>query len=141
MESSAKPPSGVENLVVFDGVCNICDGWVQFIIRNDKGGKFYFTSAQSRTGAALLESYGYSSVDIETMLFLRNGKCHTKSDSVIEIFAALGGWRRAALLLLKVPKRLRDFFYTAVARNRYRIAGRRQSCRIPAPSVAARFIL
>jgi predicted DCC family thiol-disulfide oxidoreductase YuxK len=128
-----------DDLVLFDGVCVLCSGWVDFIIRRDPGARFRFTAIQTPYGRRLAERFGIDVADPETNVAVMNGCAHFKSDSALRVLAELPGWRwtRVAYAL---PKRVRDFFYDRIARNRYRLFGRRDSCRVPTPEIAGRFL-
>ncbi|MBX5235292.1 DUF393 domain-containing protein [Rhizobium sp. NLR4a] len=127
-------------VIVFDGVCNFCNGWVLFVSRRDDAHKFCFVAAQSNMGRSFLSSAGYVSDSIETMLLVSNTRIYAKSDAVIGILSGLGGLWRLTSLLRVVPTPLRDSFYDLIARNRYRIAGRREACAVPTDDIKERFL-
>lgn len=120
-------------LIVFDGECLLCSATAQLVLRHDRRGRFRLTTAQGPLGQALYRHLGLSTADYETMLIVDNGRIRRGSDGVLAIAEGLGWpWRAAAVLRL-VPPAMRDHLYRAIARNRYRIFGRREECWVPAP--------
>jgi predicted DCC family thiol-disulfide oxidoreductase YuxK len=118
-------------IIVFDGVCNFCNGWVAFVSKRDRARRYFFSPAQSDSGRKLLASRGYSASNIETMLLVSSDSVYERSDAALRALMGLGGmWKMIGVFLI-VPRRLRDAIYTSVARNRFRIAGRRDTCEIP----------
>jgi predicted DCC family thiol-disulfide oxidoreductase YuxK len=128
-----------DGLIVFDGVCVLCSAWVAFIIARDKAGRFRFTPLQSALGRGVGRRLGIDVDEPDTYVLIRGGRALTKSDGAIAILAALPGWGWTRLLRL-VPRPVRDWAYDRVARNRYRIFGRRSACLVPDASTAARFV-
>lgn len=128
-------------IVLFDGVCNLCNGVVRFIIRRDPEGCFRFAAQQSEVGQALLERYGIPQHQAlaDSVVVIAEGRAFLDSDAALEILRRLRGcgWLYA---LRHLPKPLRDGLYRLVARNRYRLFGRRTSCAVPTPELRARFL-
>jgi len=132
----------VKAVVLFDGVCNLCNHTVQFIIRHDKAQHFQFASQQSEAGQRLLAQHHIpgSQALAESVVVIEGEKVWLASDAVFRILYRLGGaWRMLAVLRL-LPKGLRDGVYRWVAQNRYRIFGRRESCLVPTPEHKQRFL-
>ena len=127
-------------LIVFDDVCVLCSGFVQWVIRRDRQGLFRFTSAQGPLGQALYRDLGLDPVDLETNLLVVGGVAYGKLAAVVEVAVRLGGVWRAAALLKALPAPLGDWAYDRIARNRYALFGRRDTCRLPSPGLADRFI-
>jgi predicted DCC family thiol-disulfide oxidoreductase YuxK len=129
-----------KSVVLFDGVCNLCNGAVDFIIRRDKGHKFMFASLQSEAGQELLDLYWLPKDEYESMVLLKRGKLYQKSTAALEIAAELpGGW--SLLRIFKgIPAPLRNAVYTFIATNRYRFFGQKETCRLPTPDERARFL-
>lgn len=127
-------------IIVFDGVCNFCNAWIQFVLRRDSSGEFLFAPAQRTTGAGLLAEAGYAPSSLETILLIADGVVYAKSDAIIEICSRFGGAWRLARMVRLLPRALRDWAYDGVARNRYAIAGRRSTCVVPETSRRARFL-
>lgn len=128
------------SIVVFDGVCNLCNWVVQLIIRHDPDGHFQFASLQSEVGRALLEKHGLQSVQPETVVLVRDERTYTMSDAALEIASDMGFPFRLLYPLIVLPKGVRDWAYRFVARNRYRWFGRRDSCMMPTPELRRRFL-
>jgi predicted DCC family thiol-disulfide oxidoreductase YuxK len=133
-------PATANNLIVFDGVCVLCNGMVQFIIARDKAAQFHFMTAQSQTGEALYDRLGKKSGDYETYFFIADGKVYEKFDAVLAVMHRLGWPWRVLGVLKPLPLPLKNWLYDRVARNRYALFGKRDACMVPAPSVKARFV-
>jgi predicted DCC family thiol-disulfide oxidoreductase YuxK len=128
------------HIVIFDGVCNFCNGAVNFIIRRDPEALFSFTPMQSESGQRLIEEHGATMVGIDTFLLIKNGQCYERTDAAFEIASNLTGlWSMLGVLKI-LPKSFRDYFYKLFARNRYKLFGRRGECIIPSQDVRDRFI-
>jgi predicted DCC family thiol-disulfide oxidoreductase YuxK len=118
-------------VVVFDGICHVCSGWVRFLERHRIEPPFRLLPMQSEEGKALLMQYGIDPEDPATFLVLEGGKAFTKSDGSIRIVAALGGVWRIFEAARIIPKPWRDALYQLLARNRYRWFGQRDTCYLP----------
>jgi len=127
-------------LIVFDGVCHLCTGFVKFVIRHDRAGRFLFLPAQSLRGEALYCRLGLKTVDWESNLLLQDGRVHTELDAFVEITRRFGGAWALTPVLYVLPRALRDWLYNRIARNRYRWFGKRATCFLPSPALAARFL-
>jgi predicted DCC family thiol-disulfide oxidoreductase YuxK len=127
-------------VVLFDGVCNLCNGSVRFVVRHDRRGRFRFASLQSEAGQALLRRHGLDPADLFSVVLVDGGRVTTRSDAALDVARGLGGAWRAAGLLRAVPRPVRDRVYDWVARNRYRWFGRRDACMLPSPELRARFL-
>ncbi|MEJ8309761.1 thiol-disulfide oxidoreductase DCC family protein [Agrobacterium larrymoorei] len=128
-------------LIIFDGECGFCSRDVDFVLRHDKKGLFRFTPAQSPLGTALMRHYGFRTDDYETSLLIESGVAHIYSESVLRVVELLGGTMgMTATFMRLVPRFIRDAVYRVVARNRMKIAGRRQTCRAPSPEERERFL-
>jgi predicted DCC family thiol-disulfide oxidoreductase YuxK len=128
-----------QDLILFDGDCVLCSGWVNFVIRRDSSARFRFTAIQSAYGAQLAERFGIDRDYPETNVAVMSGHAYFKSDSTLAVLIDLPGWRWARFGFF-VPKRVRDVFYDCIARNRYRLFGRRDTCLVPTPDVRSRFL-
>lgn len=126
--------------VVFDGVCNLCTGTVQFIIPRDPDAEFRFAPLQSDVGAALYERCGEDADIPQTFVVIEDGECYRKSGAAIRIGERLGGIYRVASLGRAIPGPVRDRLYDLVATNRYSIFGKRERCMVPTPDVESRFL-
>lgn len=127
-------------VIVFDGVCMLCSGWVRFLLGRD-GGRHRFAAMQGPTGRALLDSHGLDPDDPVSFLLVEGARAYTDTDAIIRVLARLGGpWRALAAALRCLPRGLRDASYRLLARHRYRLFGRRQACTVPDPDSHARFL-
>src|SRR5262245_42547387 len=139
-ESSDNLRPGEPPLILFDGVCNLCNASVHWIIERDPRRIFRFASLQSAAGRAALAASGAAVAPLESVVLIDGGGAHARSDAAILIARLLGlPWSMATLALL-VPRRLRDAAYAWVADNRYLWFGRRESCMRPTPEIAGLFL-
>jgi predicted DCC family thiol-disulfide oxidoreductase YuxK len=127
-------------LIIFDAECVLCSANAQFVLQHDRSGRFRLTTAQGELGQALYRHFGLSTSEYETMLLLEQGRVRRDSDGVIAIAEGLGWPWRAAGVLRLVPRALRDSLYRLVARNRYRLFGRRAVCWAPPPHAIDRIL-
>ncbi|GLS26027.1 thiol-disulfide oxidoreductase DCC family protein [Marinibactrum halimedae] len=132
--------SNYKHIILFDGLCHLCSGWVQFLIKRDFQKKFSFCSVQSDFGQSILNAIGLSSENIETMVYIRNGDVYIYSDAFFQVIKVLPKpWPLLSIGLI-FPSGLRDTVYRFVAKNRYRIAGKRASCFLPSSELKTRFL-
>ena len=125
-------------VVLFDGVCNLCNGVVQFVIARDPQARFKFASQQSQAGLELLRLYHLP--EMTSVVLIRDGQALLKSDAVLEIARLLPAPWAWAVAFKVVPRALRDWLYDLVARLRYSIFGRRDACWLPTPELRTRFL-
>ena len=127
-------------VVLFDGVCNLCNHSVQFIIRRDKKDRFRFAPLQGKTGQQLLSRHGLPADSFNSFILAEGDKIYTHSTGALRMLKGLGfPWSMAYAFIL-VPRFIRDGVYAAVARNRYRWFGRQESCMIPTPALKNKFL-
>ena len=127
------------NIILFDGVCNLCNGVVSFTIKRDKKALFRFAALQSGTGQLLLKRYGVENENI-TLFYFKDNVCFRKSAAVLHIFKDLGGIWKCFYPLIILPVCLRDTVYLFISRNRYRWFGKRKNCMIPTEEIRKRFL-
>jgi predicted DCC family thiol-disulfide oxidoreductase YuxK len=127
-------------IVLFDGVCNLCNESVQFIIKRDPRGYFQFAPIQSERGRRLLEMYGLQLEVMDTFVLVEGSTCRTRSDAAIRIAKHLSGFWSILSAFSIIPRPIRDQCYSLLARNRYRWFGKRQTCMIPSTQLANRFL-
>lgn len=128
------------NILLFDGVCNLCNRIVQFTIKRDSKGKFRFASLQSESGQELLKKFNLPTEDFDSFVFIQGDKHYTKSSAGLRVLKELGrGWKLFYVLMI-IPKPIRDFFYGLVAKSRYRMFGKRDTCMVPTPELNERFL-
>ncbi|MBS1492428.1 MAG: thiol-disulfide oxidoreductase DCC family protein [Bacteroidetes bacterium] len=128
------------NIILFDGVCNFCDSSVNFIIDRDKKNIFKFAALQSEKGQEILEYFSLPKDDFDSFVFIENDKVFKKSSAALKIANKLGGIWKIFYPLIVVPKFLRDFFYSLIANNRYKLFGKKDACRIPTPELKQKFL-
>ncbi|UOQ71893.1 thiol-disulfide oxidoreductase DCC family protein [Hymenobacter cellulosilyticus] len=128
-------------IILFDGVCNLCNGFVQFVIQHDPQGHFRFASLQSATGQALLAEHGLTlgAAGPETVMLVEQNRIFTHSTAVLRIARQLGGAWMLLYAFIVVPKVLRDAAYRFVARHRYQWFGQREACMLPTPNCGSAF--
>jgi predicted DCC family thiol-disulfide oxidoreductase YuxK len=129
-----------DNLILFDGVCNLCNSSVNFVIDRDRQAQFSFASLQSEVGAALLASQGMSNENLESVMLWKGGVLYKKSRAALEISRQLSGAWPLLYVFRIVPAFLRDLIYDFIANRRYKWFGRRDQCRIPEPGLKKRFV-
>ncbi|MCC6599183.1 MAG: DUF393 domain-containing protein [Crocinitomicaceae bacterium] len=116
-------------IVFFDGVCGLCNSFVDRLIRWDSERVFFYAPLQGMTAGKFLD--GVSLQNMESIVYMRFDKVYMHSSAVLMIFNDLGGWRRAAIVLYAIPPFIRNSVYRYVAKNRYKWFGKRSICRIP----------
>lgn len=127
-------------IIVFDAMCVLCSANAQFVLNHDKEGRFRLASMQNDVGAALYRQCGIDPANPETLILVDGNRVLRDSDAVLAIYAGLGWpWRIIALLRL-MPRLIRDPIYRWIARNRYKIFGRRETCWLPTPEQAHRIL-
>lgn len=130
----------MNHIVLFDGVCNLCNFAVNFIIKNDPGRQFKFTSLQSEKGKELMREFHISSNEDSVVLIRKDGRTFTKSDAALQICRQLKGPVKLLVIFKVLPVFLRDPIYDIIAKTRYRFFGKKETCRIPTKEERARFI-
>jgi predicted DCC family thiol-disulfide oxidoreductase YuxK len=127
-------------IILFDGVCNFCNGMVGFIIRHDPEAYFKFGALQSDEGQRLLKEFGLLQTDLDTLILIEDGRAFTHSTAVLKICRHLSGGWSIFYDFIVVPQLIRDPLYYLFAKIRYRIFGKRKECRVPTNQERARFI-
>lgn len=127
-------------VIVFDGVCNVCNRWVRFLLPRDPAGKFRFAHCQSAYGTDIMRRLGEKPDDPSTVVLVDGDRLYVRSTAILRTLAALGGGWRAALVLLIIPQPVRDAAYTHFARRRYRWFGRTEQCVQPEVRWHERFL-
>lgn len=130
-----------KKLILFDGVCNLCNGAVQFIIEHDKKDIFRFASLQSDFGRKLVEERGLDPDDIDSIMLIEPGVAYyRKSTAALEISRDLSGAYSLLKNFLVLPEGFRDLIYDLIANNRYKWFGKKEECMIPSPELKAKFL-
>lgn len=127
-------------IILFDGVCNFCNGLVNFIIERDHKNHFKFAPLQSETGQKLLGEYGIDKTETDSVVLIENRKAYTHSTAALRIAKNLGGAWSALYAFIVVPKCVRDFFYKLFAKNRYKLFGKKDACMMPTPEIQQKFL-
>ena len=127
-------------LILFDGVCNLCNAWVRFVIRRDPTGVFRFAAQQSLVGRAMIEDHMKGAAQLSSVILIEDHAIYTESEAILQILTRLGpSWSWMALLRI-VPRRFRDACYRFIVRHRYQWFGRTEVCQVPSADIRSRFL-
>ncbi|MCT4622115.1 MAG: DCC1-like thiol-disulfide oxidoreductase family protein [Schleiferiaceae bacterium] len=126
-------------VLLFDGVCNLCVGSVQFFLKHDKRGELKFASLQSAYGEQQKEKYNIPA-NVDSLIFIHKGKAYHYSSAALRGAANMGGLWPLVKVLLVIPPFVRNGIYKWIAKNRYRWFGKKESCWLPTPELNARFL-
>ncbi|MEH6681152.1 MAG: thiol-disulfide oxidoreductase DCC family protein [Sediminicola sp.] len=128
-------------IILFDGVCNLCNGAIQFVIKHDKKDVFRYAPLQGGVGAALLAERNIDTSQIDSIILIEPGVAYyTKSAAALKIGQEFGGAWKMLGLLEWIPEKISNFIYDIVARNRYKWFGKKDDCMIPTPELKAKFL-
>ena len=127
-------------IILFDGVCNLCNGAVQFVIKRDPDGKFLFASLQSEEGKKLLQQFELPENDFSSFVLIEDDKVFTRSTGALKVAKQLKGAIKLLYAFIIVPKFIRDAVYNWIARNRYKWFGKQNECMLPTPELKERFL-
>lgn len=133
------PTTNYDNVIFFDGVCGLCNGFVDFVMAVDKDQKFRFSPLQSEFAQKNLPPE--MTANLDSVVFLKDGKSFRKSQAVIKILEDIGGIWKLAKVGKFLPESILNDAYDIVAQNRYKIFGKKETCRLPTPAERARFII
>ena len=134
MDNNQKP------ILLFDGVCNLCNGVVNLTIKLDIKGKFKFASLQSESGQSLLKQLGLPTHGFDSFVFINKDKYFRKSSAALHVLKELGGFWKMFYVFIIFPRPLRDLVYNFIAKTRYKIFGKRETCMTPTPEFKKRFL-
>jgi predicted DCC family thiol-disulfide oxidoreductase YuxK len=126
--------------LLFDGVCNLCSGSVQFILKRDTRGRFRFASLQSEAGRRLMAGHGLDPDALSSVVLIEDGRAYQESTAALRIARHLPGAWKLLRVFTVIPRPLRDAAYRLIARNRYRWFGKTEACWLPTPELRARFL-
>ncbi len=129
-----------KHIILFDGVCNLCNAAVNFVIKRDKQHAFHFAPLQSETGKAILAEHNLSADQYNSFIFYSNGKLYSRSTAALQVARLLPVPYYLLYGFIIVPVFIRDAVYNLVARNRYKWWGRQDQCMIPTPALKAKFL-
>lgn len=130
----------VEKLIVFDGTCNLCNSWVQFVIKRDPEQQIKFCALQSELGKKIHTHFLQGTPELSTVIYIRKNKLYIKSSAALHIFKSLNGFWSMWFVLISIPKPLRDFVYDFVAKNRTKWFGKTEQCMVPSAETAHLFL-
>lgn len=130
-----------KKIVLFDGVCNLCNGAIQFIIKRDKKDTFRFAALQSEIGEKLITERGIDTSKVDSIILIDPGVAYyTKSEAALVIGTELKGYRTLSKILSLIPSNLSNIVYDLIARNRYNWYGKKEECMIPTPELQSKFL-
>jgi predicted DCC family thiol-disulfide oxidoreductase YuxK len=129
-----------QSVILFDGVCNFCNYWVNFIIKHDKQAIFKFASLQSEAGKIMSLKYKIDPSKVDSVILIENNQAYIYSDAAIKIAYQLNSFKWIYFLGKMTPRIIRDFIYKFVAKNRYNWFGKKSSYMIPTPELKNRFL-
>ena len=130
-----------KKIILFDGVCNLCNSSVQYVIKHDKKDVFRFVAIQSELGQKIIEHIGISQKNIDSVIFYKPGKVYYyKSTAALEIAKCLGGVFTYAAIFRIIPSVIRDFLYDYIAKNRYKWYGKKENCLLPSAAINTKFL-
>ena len=139
MEISQLPEN--KKIILFDGVCNLCDASVQFVIKHDKKDIFRFVALQSDLGQKIISHIGIQNQNIDSIILYEPGVAYYyKSSAALQIAKNLGGFFHFGTIFKIIPTGLRNLVYDYVAKNRYEWYGKKESCMIPTKELKAKFL-
>ena len=127
-------------LLLFDGVCNLCNSSVQSVIKYDTKKQFLFASLQSDAAKEILLQFGETNLKLDSVILIYNNKIYSKSSAILKITQLLGGFYSLNIIFYSIPKFIRDKMYDYVAKNRYKWYGKRESCMLPNEELKNRFL-
>lgn len=127
------------NIVLFDGVCNLCNKTVLFLINHDQNNNLHFAAQQTIAGERLMKQH-FVIQDARSVVFIKDEFVYYKSEAIIEISKLLSGWPRIVMIGWIIPKFIRDWMYDLIANNRYKLFGRKNACPIPTDAITHKFI-
>jgi len=127
-------------ILLFDGHCNLCNGWVNFIVKRDPNKTILFASLQSKAGRELLAEHNIKQNYIDSLVFIEEERFSVSSTAALRTLSYLSSWESQLKLLLVLPRPLRDLVYRFVAKYRYKWFGRREQCMIPTAELRERFL-
>ena len=127
-------------ILLFDGHCNLCNGWVNFIVKRDPNKTILFASLQSKAGSELLAEHNIKQNYIDSLVFIEEERFSVSSTAALRTLSYLSSWESQLKFLIVLPRPLRDLVYRFVARYRYKWFGRREQCMLPTAELKERFL-
>jgi predicted DCC family thiol-disulfide oxidoreductase YuxK len=133
-------PHSDKPILFFDGVCNLCEGFVQWVVKRDKEGIIYYASLQSDFAKEFTASTDLKVQEVSSVILYHQGRFYTESDAPLKLIRLLGYPWKLAYPFIILPRIIRDNIYRWIARNRYRWFGKKEACMIPTPELQNRFL-
>lgn len=127
-------------IILFDGLCNLCEGAVQFVLKHDDDKNFLFASLQSETGQQLLKQFNFPLENFNSFVLLQNNNVYLRSTAALLVAKQLSGAIKFIYLFIIVPAFIRDWVYNWIAKRRYKWFGKKEACIVPTPELKARFL-
>ena len=128
------------SIILFDGVCNLCNSSINFVIKRDKDNQFKFATLQEETGQLLLKRYSIDTLDTDSIILIENGKAYAKSTAALRVARKLSSAWPLMYGFLIIPAFIRNWVYDYIAKNRYKWYGKQDSCMIPTPELKSKFL-
>jgi len=133
-------PIETHKIILFDGVCNLCNSSINYVIRRDTKDVFRFATIQEETGQGLLAKHGIDTFKTDSIILIDNNKVYVKSTAALRVAKYLGGGHPLLYGFMIVPSFIRNWVYDYIARNRYRWYGKKESCMVPTPELQSKFL-
>jgi len=127
-------------IILFDGVCNLCNSAINFVILRDPNNRFLFAPLQSASGEALVKKYHIDTSQVDSIILIKNNTAYSKSTAALKIAQSLSGLWPLFTLFIIIPPFIRNWVYDFVARNRYQWYGKKEACMIPTPELKSKFL-
>jgi predicted DCC family thiol-disulfide oxidoreductase YuxK len=127
-------------VILFDGVCNFCNGAINFVLKQDRKSVFRFAPLQSEAGRRLLQQYNLPTEEFESFVLIDQGKVYKKSNAALRVMNKLPWYWKEAQIFRLIPTIFRDAIYDFIARNRYKWFGKKDQCMLPTPEMKSRFL-
>ncbi len=130
-----------KKIILFDGVCNLCNSSIKFVIKRDAQDIFRYAALQSEVGQKLISERGIDTSKVDSIILIDPGVAYyTKSDAALEIGGHLKGYRTISRVLKLIPSSLRNIVYDFIAKNRYKWYGKKEHCMVPTPELLSKFL-
>lgn len=129
-----------KSIILFDGVCNLCSASVNFVIKHDKKAQFLFASFQSDAAKEIMLHFNLKNLNLDSIVLIDDGKIYEKSSAILRIARHLNSGFKLLYFFIVIPKSVRDWLYSYIAKNRYKFFGKRERCMIPSLELKNRFL-
>ena len=129
-----------KKIILFDGLCNFCNFWVNYVIDHDEKDFFRFASLQSEFGQSILSNLNLAENDFDTFVLIESKKYFIRSTAALKVVKDISGWLKILYPFIILPEFIRDSVYNLIAKNRYKIFGKSETCRVPTEEEKSKFI-